>query len=80
MKLRSGPAACSDTNWPAGVAEWLPANMAAQDELSKFLSALLPINISWNVTIAAVKSVLDDEAVLFRWWACFRSNYKASFS
>lgn len=40
-------------NWEGR--SWLSANMAAQDELSKFLSALSVINISPNVVFVAVK-------------------------
>lgn len=45
----SSSGGCSKTQSTAGVAKLLSANMAAQDELSKFLSALLPINISLYV-------------------------------
>lgn len=43
---RSGSGGCSDTLLTGRVAKWLSANMAAQDELSKFLSALFVFNIS----------------------------------
>lgn len=42
---------------------WLSANMAAQDELSKFLPAFLAITIYQNILFVAVKHVVNYRAI-----------------